>query len=101
MKKTKEDSPVKEVVRNVLRYDIWLKILTVASICLIVAGFCVPPTGVVDGSVLIATGILAGFGAMFELGHAVDKGLDAKVKIKDIELQIDNDEKARRTKTSE
>ena len=102
MKKTKEDSPVKEVVRNVLRYDIWLKILTVTSICLIVAGFCVPPTGVVDGSVLIATGILAGFGAMFECGHAVDKGLDAKVKIKDIELQIDNDEKARRrTNTSE
>lgn len=102
MKKTKEDSPVKEVVRNVLRYDIWLKILTVTSICLIVAGFCVPPTGVVDGSVLIATGILAGFGAMFEAGHAIDKGLDAKVKIKDIELQIDNDEKARRrTNTSE
>ena len=92
MKKTKEDSPVKEVVRNVLRYDIWLKILTVTSICLIVAGFCVPPTGVVDGSVLIATGILAGFGAMFECGHAVDKGLDAKVTHGDTTINLINED---------
>lgn len=92
MRQKREDNPIKEVVYNVLRYDIWLKILTSVSIILIVAGFCVPPTGVIDGSVLTATGIMAGFGALFEGGHAIDKGLDVKLKIKDTELQIENDQ---------
>lgn len=92
MKKTKsEDTPIKDVVIHVLRYDIWLKILTVVSIGLIITGFVVPPTGVIDGSVLIATGELAGLGALFEAGHAIDKGLDVKVKLKNTELEIEND----------
>lgn len=91
-KKKNDGNPLKETIVNVLRYDIWLKILTVVSIGLIIAGFCVPPYGVIDGSVLIGTGVLAGFGAMFEAGHAIDKGLDVKLQIKDIELQIHNDE---------
>ena len=92
MKKQKDESPIREVVNDILRYDIWLKILTCTSIGLIVAGFCVPPMGIIDGSVLIGTGELAGFAALFETGHAINKGLDARVKIKDIELQIHNDE---------
>lgn len=92
MKKTKsEDTLIKDVVIHVLRYDIWLKILTVVSIGLIITGFIVPPTGVIDGSVLIATGELAGLGALFEAGHAIDKGLDVKVKLKNTELEIEND----------
>jgi hypothetical protein len=93
MKREKEENGVlKEVIRDVLRYDIWLKILTGVSIGLMIAGFCVPPTGVIDGSVLTGTGILAAFGALFEGGHAIDKGLDVKLKIKDTELEIENDE---------
>jgi hypothetical protein len=92
MKKEKEESPIKDVIKDVLRYDVWLKILTITSMGLIIAGFCVPPMGIIDGSVLIGTGELAGFAALFETGHAINKGLDARVKIKDIELQIHNDE---------
>lgn len=87
-----EAGVLKDVIRDVLRYDIWLKILTSSSIGLMIAGFCVPPTGIIDGSVLTATGILAAFGALFEGGHAIDKGLDVKLKIKDAELEIENDE---------
>lgn len=81
---------MKEVI-NVLRYDLWLKILTFVALALIITGFLLPPTGIIDGSVLVATGEIAGFAALFEAGHAIDKGLDAKVKLKDIELHIEND----------
>lgn len=91
-KNENDEHLVKDTIIHVLRYDIWLKILTITSIGLIIAGFCVPPLGIIDGSVLIGTGELAGLGALFEAGHAIDKGLDAKIKIKDIELQIHNDE---------
>lgn len=87
-----ENSVLTDVIKDVLRYDIWLKILTGVSIALMIGGFCVPPTGVIDGSVLTCTGILAAFGALFEGGHAIDKGLDVKLKIKDTELEIENDE---------
>ena len=35
-------------------------ICLIVSIGLIVAGFCVPPMGIIDGSVLTAVGILFG-----------------------------------------
>lgn len=82
---------MKEIM-SIIRYDIWLKILTVSSIGLIIAGFLLPPMAIIDNSVLIATGELAGLGALWETAHAVDHGLDARVKIKDLELQISNDE---------
>ena len=58
------------------------------SIGLIVAGFCVPPHGEIDGSVLTACGILFGF-ATFEVVHiAIRKGVDAKVKHGQTELTV-------------
>ena len=39
-------------------------ICLIVSIGLIVAGFCVPPMGIIDGSVLMAVGILFGFASL-------------------------------------
>lgn len=50
------------------------------SIGLIVAGFCVPPHGEIDGSVLTACGILFGFATLEVVHIAIRKGVDAKVK---------------------
>lgn len=68
--------------------DFWLKVLTFVSIGLIIASFIVPPTGIIDPSVLAATGELAGFGAIWEFNKAMNKNIDAKVKIKEIELEL-------------
>lgn len=46
----------------------------VTSIALIIAGFLVPPTGVIDGSVLTAVGELFAFGALAQLPHLVALG---------------------------
>ena len=50
------------------------------TIALLVAGFIVPPTGVIDGSVLTGTGILFGFAALHTIYVAIEKGVDAKVQ---------------------
>ena len=52
------------------------------SICLIVAGFLIPPTGVIDGSVLKAVGELFAFAALAVGAHALTLGYDLKI-IKD------------------
>ena len=39
----------------------------IVSIGLIVAGFCVPPMGIIDGSVLTAVGILFGFASLAQV----------------------------------
>ena len=42
-------------------------ICLIVSIGLIVAGFCVPPMGIIDGSVLTAVGILFGFASLAQI----------------------------------
>jgi len=43
----------------------WMTLVT--SIGLIIAGFCVPPTGVIDGSVLKSVGLLLGFATLAQI----------------------------------
>lgn len=53
----------KEATRKGLAF--WLTLVT--SIGLVVAGFCVPPTGVIDGSVLKSVGLLLGFATLAQI----------------------------------
>jgi len=53
----------KEAVRK--GFAFWLTLST--SIGLIVAGFAVPPTGIIDGSVLKAVGLLLGFATIAQI----------------------------------
>ena len=43
----------------------WLTLVT--SMGLIIAGFCVPPTGIIDGSVLKSVGLLLGFATLAQI----------------------------------
>ena len=73
-------------------YGIFI-VLSLAAILLLAVGFAIPPTGVVDGSVLKAAAVLFGFAALATLMHAVDKGVGAKLEHGDTKLTIDGDEK--------
>lgn len=75
-------------IMHIWRHDIWLRILTLTSITLIIGAFFVPPMGMIDGSVLTAVGELAGFGALWQVSKAIDKGVDASVKRKDTEITV-------------
>ena len=47
-------------------------ICLIVSISLIVAGFCVPPMGIIDGSVLTAVGILFGFATLAQIPVSIE-----------------------------
>lgn len=62
------------------------------SIGLIVGGFCVPPMGIIDGSILKAVGELFAFAALAVGGHAVTLGYDLKVSRGDTSVEINNND---------
>jgi hypothetical protein len=55
---------------------------------LVIAGFCVPPMGNIDGSVLTAVGEMFAFPTLWTVWHAIDKGIDARVKLGKTELTV-------------
>ena len=67
--------------------------LTIIAVVLIGASFVVPPLGVIDGSVLAATGELFAFSGLWVSIIALEKGYDATLKKGDYELTLTDDEK--------
>lgn len=63
----------------------------VFSIILLVSSFLLPPTGIIDNSVLKAVAEIGFFSALAVLIRALDKGVDAKVSKGDISIEITND----------
>lgn len=61
------------------------------SIGLMVGGFLVPPTGVIDGSVLTAVGELLAFAALVVGAHAITLGYDLKLAKGDTSIELHND----------
>ena len=78
-------------VLSILSHDIWFHIFASISLILIVASFILPPTGVIDPSVIGAVGEIAGFGALWELHIAIRKGFDAKFSHHDTTIEINKD----------
>lgn len=85
-----KEHPFIKKCKECWKQDIWLKILTITSVGLIISSFIVPPLGIIDGSVLAAVGELTGLGALWEFTKAMNKNIDAKVKIKELSLSILN-----------
>lgn len=61
------------------------------SIALMIVGFMLPPTGVIDPSVLTACGILFGFAALAVAGQNLANGKDVTLKKGDMEVAINDD----------
>lgn len=68
-------------------------VLSIISVALIVGSFFMPPTGVIDGSVLSAVGELFAFAALFMVWEAVDRGIDAKLSKGDTTIEFNNPDK--------
>lgn len=83
------------VLRNAVNHNTWFAILTVTAIALIVASWFVPPMAVVDGSILAATGELLGFGALWTVVKAIDKGTPASMSHGGTTISVNQDEIAR------
>lgn len=59
-----------------------------ASIGLIVGGFFVPPTGVIDGSVLTAVGLLFGYATLGQIHSLVSRGKGVKIQHGDTTVSV-------------
>lgn len=68
------------LIRKATIGNVWFWILTGFAIALITAGFVVPPTGIIDPTVLTAVGEIFGFAALGTVIMAIEKGLPAKVQ---------------------
>ena len=79
---------MKKFYKNYLENNFFFLFFSIASLLLIVAGFIVPPTGVIDGSVLIAVGELNGTLAIGAVIKAVDRGSSASIKHNGTEVTI-------------
>lgn len=72
-----------EMAKLTLRGTPWyVHIAFLVAMGLIIAGFCVPPRGVIDGSVLTAVGELLGGVTLVEFVLNIPKYLEAGVKAK-------------------
>lgn len=69
-----------EIVRKSTLGNAAFWVCLVISISMIVAGFIVPPTGKIDGSVLTAVGELFGFATLFVVLKALERGVDARIQ---------------------
>ena len=74
------------------KYFIVAIIMALVAIGLVIAGFLVPPLGVIDGSVLTAVGEIVFLVTIFFVWDCVTKGKIAKIQKGDLEASIsDND----------
>ena len=85
---------MKEFYCKYLLKNLWFHLLTFFAAALVTASFFMPPTGVIDGSVLAALGEIFAFGALGTVIKAIDNGVGATVthggttiEVKDIDGQ--------------
>lgn len=65
----------------------------ITSVALLVAGFFVPPVGIIDPSVLTAVGELVGFATVAQVPYIVEKGRNATIKHGNTEISITKKQK--------
>ena len=83
---------MREFYKNHLENNRFFIFFSIAALILIVAGFIVPPTGIIDRSVLIAVGELNGTLAIWAVIKSIDKGRSASIKHNGTEVTITGDE---------
>ena len=62
------------------------------SVILLIAGFLLPPMGIIDGSVLTAVGELLLFPVVIYAFRAVELGLEVKIQKGDTSVEIHKDD---------
>lgn len=81
------------MIHNVSRpTSVLLVVLTIITVGLIVASFLVPPTGVIDPSVLKAAGEIFAFATLFVVREAIKEGLSVKASHGNTTIEVGRDE---------
>ena len=79
---------LKQTFKDCVLDNVWFKILSLAAIILIFVSLIMPPAGVIDPSVIAASGELMGWGALWTVLVAMKKGKGISVKHGETEITI-------------
>ena len=84
---------IRQMVKNVSKTtSTLLGCLTFVTVGLLVASFLVPPTGVIDPSVLKAAGEIFAFGTLWVVREAIKEGLSVKATHGNTTIEVGKDE---------
>lgn len=72
--------------------SIVMAVCFVISVILLIAGFLLPPMGIIDGSVLTAVGALLLFPVIIYGFRAIELGLEVKIQKGDTSVEIHKDD---------
>ena len=76
-------------------------ILATVSVAMLIASWIWPPTAIIDSSILAASGELIGWGALYTLLRAVEKGKTASVSHNGTTITVGEKEKENGTEVEE
>ena len=76
-------------------------ILATVSVAMLIASWLWPPTAIIDSSILAASGELIGWGALYTLLRAVEKGKTASVSHNGTTITVGEKEKDYGTEVKE
>ena len=79
VRRKKRNKRMKKFWISYVEKNIPFHILATVSVAILIASWIWPPTSIIDSSVLAASGELIGWGALYTLLRAVEKGKTASV----------------------
>ena len=88
---------VQTFTKNISKTTAWLlAVLTAVTVGLLVASFIVPPTGVIDPSVLKAAGEIFAFGTLWVVREAIKEGLSVKATHGNTIIEVGREEEEKK-----
>ena len=88
---------VQTFTKNISKTTAWLlAVLTAVTVGLLVASFIVPPTGVIDPSVLKAAGEIFAFGTLWVVREAIKEGLSVKATHGNTTIEVGREEEEKK-----
>lgn len=82
-----------KIVFRCTRFKIVAIVLAAIAVALGIVSFLMPPQGVINASVIAFTGELFAFASLFFAWESVERGIDAKVKHGQTEIELNNPDK--------
>ena len=77
-----------DTIKECIFKNLWFKILSSASIIMMIISFFLPPQGTIDPSVLAGSGEIIGWGALYSVILAVQKGRHVSMQHGDTSITI-------------
>ena len=101
VRRKKRSERMKKFWTSYVAKNIPFHILATVSVAMLIASWIWPPTAIIDSSVLAASGELIGWGALYTLLRAVEKGKTASVSHNGTTITVGEKEEEHGTEVEE